>query len=268
MKTDKKLTVRSFRRMKRDNDKIVMLTAADAPMANLAAECGIEIILVGDSMAMTVLGYENTLPLTLDESLHHTAAVRRGAPKAFIVGDMPFMTYQADVNEALLNAARYLKEARADAVKLEGGMEVIDTVARFTGAGIPVMGHIGLQPQKVMTAGGYRIAGKSDVEIKRLLEEAVALQSAGAFAVVLECIPAEVSRQISDALDIPTIGIGAGVNCDGQVQVVNDLLGFFTEFVPKHAKRYANLNEIIKQAFAEYVSDVKAKDFPATENSF
>lgn len=268
MKTDKKLTVNSFRRMKRDNDKIVMLTAADAPMANLAASCGIDIILVGDSLAMTVLGYENTLPLTLDESLHHSAAVRRGAPKAFIVGDMPFMTYQADINDALVNAARYLKEARADAIKLEGGMEVIDTVTRFTGAGIPVMGHIGLQPQKVMTAGGYRIAGKSDAEIKRLLEEAVALQRAGAFAVVLECIPAEVSRQITAALDIPTIGIGAGVNCDGQVQVVNDLLGFFTDFVPKHAKRYANLTGIIKQAFAEYVSEVKAEDFPAAENSF
>ncbi len=268
MKTEKKLTVNSFRRMKRDNDKIVMLTAADAPMANLAAECGIEIILVGDSMAMTVLGYENTLPLTLDESLHHTAAVRRGAPKAFIVGDMPFMTYQADINDALVNAARYLKEVGADAVKLEGGMEIIDTVTRFTGAGIPVMGHIGLQPQKVMTSGGYRVAGKSETEVKRLLKEAKALQTAGAFAIVLECIPAEVSRQISDSLDIPTIGIGAGVNCDGQVQVVNDLLGFFTDFVPKHAKRYANLTAIIKQAFAEYVSEVKAKDFPAEENSF
>lgn len=268
MKTEKKLTVNSFRRMKRDNNKIVMLTAADAPMAKLAAQCGLDIILVGDSLAMTVLGYENTLPLTLDESLHHTAAVRRGAPNAFVVGDMPFMTYQAGINNALVNAARYLKEARADAIKLEGGMEIIATVRRFTGAGIPVMGHIGLQPQKVMTAGGYRIAGKSDDAIKRLLEEAYALQAAGAFAVVLECIPAHVSRQITDALEIPTIGIGAGVNCDGQVQVVNDLLGFFTDFIPKHAKRYANLTGIIKQAFTEYVSEVKAQAFPTEENSF
>jgi len=268
MKNNKKLTVNSFRRMKRDNDKIVMITAADAPMANLATECGIDIILVGDSMAMTVLGYETTLPLTIDESLHHTAAVRRGAPKAFIVGDMPFMTYQAGINEALINAARYLKEAKADAVKIEGGMEVIEVVARFTGAGIPVMGHIGLQPQKVMTSGGYRIAGKSDSEITRLLAEAKALQTAGAFADVLECIPANVSAKITDALNIPTIGIGAGVNCDGQVQVVNDLLGFFTDFVPKHAKRYANLSKTIKLALTEYVTEVKAKDFPAEENSF
>ncbi len=268
MQKKKKLTVNSFHKMKRQQDKIVMLTAADAPMASFAAASGVDIILVGDSLAMTVLGYKNTLPLTLDESLHHTAAVRRGAPDSFIVGDMPFMTYQADINSALLNAARYLKEAGADAVKIEGGMEIIEIVRRFCSSGIPVMGHIGLQPQKVMTAGGYLVVGRDEAAVERLLDEAAALQEAGAFAIVLECIPAEVSRRITAAVDIPTLGIGAGVDCDGQVQVINDLLGFFTDFLPKHAKRYANLGEIVKNALECYVTEVKDRQFPTAENSF
>lgn len=268
MKKGKKLTVRSFRQMKRNGEKIVVLTASDAPLARIAGECGVDILLVGDSLAMTVLGYPNTIPFTLEESLHHCAAVRRGCPDGFVVGDMPFMTYQADINEALKNAARYLKEAGADAVKIEGGAEIIPVVKRFVDAGIPVMAHVGLMPQKIMTAGGYRIAGKTGEEAEQLIADAKALQDAGAFAIVLECIPAETSRRITEAVDIPTISIGGGIHCDGQVQVVYDLLGLFADFVPKHAKCYANLNEEVRRAFTEYVSEVRNGQFPGEEHSF
>ena len=265
----KKLTVSSFRKMKEQGGKIVVLTAYDAPTAAMAADCGVEMLLVGDSVANAMLGYRNTLPLTLEASLHHTAAVRRGAPDAFFVGDMPFMTYQADISEALKNAARYLKEAGADAVKLEGGAAMAATVERMVSTGIPVMGHIGLLPQKLMTAGGYKIAGKTDKEAAALIKDAKTLEAAGAFSIVLECIPAEVAKQITAAVSIPTIGIGAGVHCDGQVQVVNDLLGLSVgDFVPKHAKRYANLNEEIKKAFTQYVKDVKKAKFPDKDHSF
>ena len=268
MDSKKKLNVNSFRKMKDSGEKIVMLTSYDAPTARFAAECGVDILLVGDSLAMAVLGHDSTLPLTLDQSLYHCAAVRRGAPKAFIVGDMPFMTFQADQNEALKNAARYLQEAGADAVKIEGGSEMASLIDRFTGTGIPVVGHIGLLPQKLMTAGGYKVAGKDEESAERLLQDAVAIQAAGAFCLVLEAIPADLSAKITASLDIPTIGIGAGGNCDGQVQVVNDLLGLFTDFVPRHAKRYAELDKLIKQAFTEYVSEVKKEVFPGPENSF
>lgn len=268
MSSIKKLTVSSFRKMKERGEKIVVLTAYDAPSAALAMVCGVEMLLVGDSVANTALGYSNTLPLTLEASLHHTAAVRRGAPDAFIVGDMPFMTYQADISEALRNAARYLKEAGADAVKLEGGAALAATVERMVAAGIPVMGHIGLLPQKLLTAGGYKIAGKTEKEVAALVKDAKILESAGAFCIVLECIPAEVAKQITAAVAIPTIGIGAGVHCDGQVQVVNDLLGMSGDFIPKHAKRYVNLHETIKKAFDQYVKDVKKAKFPDKDHSF
>jgi 3-methyl-2-oxobutanoate hydroxymethyltransferase len=268
MDSKKKLNVNSFRKMKKAGEKIVMLTSYDAPTARFAAECGVEMLLVGDSLAMTVLGHENTLPLTLDQSLYHCAAVRRGAPNSFIIGDMPFMTYQADPCEAMKNAARYLQEAGADAVKLEGGLEMAPLIERFTGAGIPVIGHIGLLPQKVMTAGGYKVAGRGEEEAERLMKDAAAIQEAGAFCVVLEAIPATVSARITEFLDIPTIGIGAGVDCDGQVQVVNDLLGLFTYFLPRHTKRYAELDQVIHKALSEYVAEVKNNIFPGPDNSF
>jgi len=264
----RKLTVASFRKMKANQEKIVMVTAYDAPGAAIAAAAGVEILLVGDSLAMTALGYENTLPLTLEESLHHAAAVRRGAPEAFVVGDMPFLSYQLDMNEAVRNAGRYIKEARCDAVKLEGGSEIVPLVEKLVRTGIPVMAHVGLMPQHIQTAGGYRVAGKTQDEAQRLLDEVQAFEQAGAFAVVLECIPARVAERISSAVAIPTIGIGAGSCTDGQVQVCNDLLGLFDRFVPKHAKRYCNLREVMLKAFSDYVKDVKEQKFPTEENSF
>jgi 3-methyl-2-oxobutanoate hydroxymethyltransferase len=268
MESKKKLNVNDFRKMKKSGEKIVMLTSYDAPTARVAYESGVEMLLVGDTLAMTVLGYENTLPLTLDQSLYHCAAVRRGAPNAFIVGDMPFMTYQADPCEAMKNAARYLQEPGVDAVKLEGGLEMAPLIKRFTGAGIPVVAHIGLLPQQVMAMGGYKVAGKTEEGAKKLMQDAIAVQEAGAFCVVVESVPATLGAEITKALDIPTIGIGAGVHCDGQVQVVSDLLGMFTYFKPRHTKRYAELAELMNKALGEYVSEVKSSVFPGPENSF
>ena len=268
MSEKKKITVSRLRKMKQEHTPIAMLTAYDAPTARLAELCGMDMILVGDSLGMAVLGYENTLSVTLEESLHNCAAVKRGAPHAFIVGDMPFMTYQISPEQALANAARYLQEAKCDAVKIEGDREMAPTVRRLTGAGVPVMGHIGLRPQQLLVEGGYKIAGKTETAAEALFNDAKAMQEAGAFAIVLECIPAKLAKELSEALDIPTIGIGAGVGCDGQVQVVNDLLGLFTDFIPKHAKRYANLSAEIERAFKEYVDDVKNRRFPTDANSF
>jgi len=268
MGNEKKITVSCFRKRKQNGEKIVALTAYDAPLAQLEAQCGVEIILVGDSLGMAVLGYTSTIPVTIDQMLHHCAAVRRGAPNAFIVGDMPFMTYHVSEEDALKNAARYLQEAAIDAVKIEGGAEIAPTVRRLVRAGVPVMGHIGLLPQHLLTAGGYRIAGKTEEDAQRLVADAQAMEEAGAFAVVLEGIPAEVSRKITAAVTIPTIGIGAGVHCDGQVQVINDLLGLFTSFVPKHARQYANLSAEIGKALNSYVAEVKNGTFPGPENSF
>jgi len=270
MKNDKvkKMTVRSFGKMKSDGVKITALTAYDAPTAELAERCGVDLILVGDSLGMTVLGYDTTIPVTIEQSLHHCAAVVRGSDKTFVVGDMPFMTYQASVVTALTNAARYLQEAGVDAVKMEGGANIAETVSRMTSAGIPVLGHIGLLPQQVKTAGGYHLAGKSQNEKEALLKDAEALQNAGAFALVLEGIPAELAERVTNSLDIPTIGIGAGPGCDGQIQVVNDILGLFSAFTPKHTRRYANLDEVIERALNEYVDDVKNGRFPSDAESF
>jgi len=268
MTIKKKKTVCSFRKMKQDGEKIVAVTAYDAPTAKLANEAGVDFLLIGDSMAMTVLGYENTLPLTMNESLHHCKAVRRGAPDAFIIGDMPFMSYQVSCSEALSNAARYIKEADCDAVKLEGGTYAVAVVERLVRAGIPVVGHIGLLPQQVLAAGGYKIAGKTPEGAQKLLADAKALEEAGAFCIVLEGIPAEVSKQITESISIPTIGIGAGVHCDGQIQVLNDLLGLFSNFIPKHAKRYANLAKIIHDALSEYGKEIRNSEFPSKDNSF
>ncbi len=263
-----KINVNYFRKKKEDKEKIIALTAYDASTAKFAEEAGVELILVGDSLGMAVLGYETTVPVTIEQSLHHCKAVANSAKKAFVVGDMPFMTYQISAEQAMTNAARYLQEGGVNAVKIEGGKDMASTVERLVNAGVPVMGHIGLLPQKVLTSGGYKIAGKNADETTRLIEDAKALEAAGIFSLVLECMPAEVAKEISEAVSIPTIGIGGGVDCDGQIQVVNDILGLFTEFLPRHARRYAHLGEEIKKAFSSYVSDVSNKQFPADEESF
>lgn len=261
-------TVAEFTKMKQNGEKIVMMTAYDAPTAAIAAEAGVDIILVGDSLAMTMLGYSNTLPLSIDESIHHCKAVRRGAPDAFIVGDMPFLSFCNDaVKESVMNAGRFLKEAGCNAVKLEGGADSAKLTAAMTAAGIPVMGHIGLLPQKVLISG-YRVQGKKEDDAHRIINDAISLQEAGAFAIVLECVPVELGRIISEKLVIPTISIGAGIHCDGQVQVFHDLIGMFDGFTPKHSKRYAEAGKIIRDAVKTYVKEVKEKTFPDDAHSF
>ncbi len=264
----KKITVTTFRKKKEKGEKIIALTAYDAPTAKFAEECGVDLILVGDSLGMVVLGYKNTVPVTIEQSLHHCAAVVRGSSKSFIVGDMPFMTYHKSIESALNNAARYLQEAGVDAVKIEGGKKMAPTVSKMVQAGVPVLGHIGLLPQSVLTSGGYCIAGKTEDEAKNLIEDAQALETAGAFAIVMEGIPANISKKITASISIPTIGIGAGPHCDGQIQVVNDILGLFSDFTPKHARRYANLGDEIKRALTEYTKDVKNGTFPNQDESF
>ena len=263
----KKLTVSSFRKMKEAGEKIVMVTAYDAPTAAMAYEAGVEMLLVGDSLGMAVLGYKNTLPVTMDDMLHHCKAVRRGAPEAFVVGDMTFMSYQISTEEALHNAARLMKEAGCNAVKLEGGAEYAPLVGRLAACGIPVVAHAGLLPQKVEAMGGYRVQGKTEEAARQLLEDAHALEDAGAFALVLECIPAALAEKISGELTIPTIGIGAGIGCNGQVQVIHDILGMSC-YLPKHAKCYADAGSMIRKALGDYVAEVKAGSFPGPGNSF
>lgn len=265
--TDAKITVRSLLRLREKGEPIVALTAYDALMAALADEAGAQLILVGDSLGMTVLGYATTIPVTLEQSLHHTAAVVRGTRRAMVIGDMPFMTYQISPEDALRNAARYLQEAGADGVKLEGGQTMAPTVARLVSAGVPVLGHIGLLPQRVAATGGYRIQGRSAAEAKALAADARALEDAGAFAVVLEGMPAALAKRITGRLRIPTIGIGAGPGCSGQIQVIYDILGMFEKFVPKHTKPYANLAVEVRRALAAYGADVTAGKFPGPEQS-
>jgi len=222
---------------------------------------------VGDSLGMVVLGYESTIPVTMDEMLHHTKAVVRGTKRAMIIGDMPFMTYHVSVEDALRNAARFIQEGGAQAVKLEGGVTVAEKVRRIVECGIPVMGHIGLTPQSIYQFGGYKVQGKTAEAAARMLEDARALEQAGAFAIVFETIPAQLATFITQRISIPTIGIGAGIGCDGQVQVINDILGSFADFVPKHAKQYAKLTDIIRRAVTEYHNEVKAGTFPTNEQS-
>jgi 3-methyl-2-oxobutanoate hydroxymethyltransferase len=227
----------------------------------------VDAILVGDSLAMVVLGYENTLPVTMEEMLHHSRAVARGAKSSLLIGDMPFMSYQVSVEEAVRNAGRFLQQGGMDAIKLEGGRERADAVRAITGAGIPVMGHIGLTPQSVNQLGGFRAQGKTAAAAKRLLEDAKILEDAGAFSLVLESVPAKLAEVISKQISIPTIGIGAGAGCDGQVLVTHDLLGLFDRFTPKFVKKYANLHEAMKKAFIDYIDDVETKRFPAVEHT-
>jgi len=253
--------------MKARKEKIVMLTAYDYSTAKLVEEAGIPLILVGDSLSMVMLGYESTIPVTIDEMIHHTKAVVRGTKQSLVVGDMPFMTYHTSISDALRNAARFIQEGGAQAVKLEGGVTVAETVKRIADCGIPVMGHIGLTPQSVHQLGGHRVQGKTPEAAERLLKDARALEQAGAFAVVLELVPAPLSKLITQKIGIPTIGIGAGPECDGQVQVISDLLGLFSDFVPRHAKQYAKLAGTIRAALGDYITEVKAGKFPAAEHS-
>jgi 3-methyl-2-oxobutanoate hydroxymethyltransferase len=263
-----RITINQIREMKSKGEKISMVTAYDYSTARIVDETGIPLILVGDSLGMVVLGYDSTLPVTMEDMLHHTKAVVRGTRKAMIIGDLPFMTYQISVEEAMRNAGRFMKEAGAQAVKLEGGVTVAEKVRRIVEAGIPVMGHIGLTPQSINQMGGYRIQGKTPTAARKLLEDAIALEQAGAFAVVLETVPAPLAALVTQKVSIPTIGIGAGPNCDGQVQVINDILGSFLDFVPKHAKQYAKLSDIIRNALNEYQNEVKSGAFPTEKHSF
>ncbi len=258
---ERRYTVRDLAKMKAAGRKIAMVTAYDAIMARLADEAGMHLLLVGDSMGNTVLGYDNTIPVTLAESLALTAAVRRGARRAMVIGDLPFMSYQVSPEEAVRNAGRYLKEAGADAVKLEGGRVMHGVIRRLVEVGIPVMAHIGLLPQSVLKDGGYRLHGKSEAEAAALLDDAQAVQEAGAFAVVLEGMPAALGAEITARLAIPTIGIGAGPHCDGQVQVITDLLGLGGAFVPKHAKVYAPLGQTALDGLRKYVQEVTEGNF-------
>ena len=258
-----KVTVRTLHDLKARGEKILMLTAYDACTAAWAETAGVPTILVGDSMGNTVLGYPNTLPVTLEESLAHTAAVRRGAPNAFVIGDMPFLSYQISVEEAVRNAGRYLKECGADAVKLEGGRAMLPVIERLVTVGIPVVGHIGLLPQSVLKDGGYRLHGKADDEAQAIRADARALDAAGCCAIVLEGIPHDLAGEITAEIATPTIGIGAGPKTDGQVQVIADLLGLVPGgFTPKHAKRYAELGETAVAAIRQYVAEVQAGNFP------
>jgi len=263
-----RVTTRDVQEFKKKGQKFAVLTAYDYPTAKLAEEAGIPVILVGDSLGQVVLGYDSTVQVTMEDMLHHTKAVVRGTKRAMVIGDMPFLSYNLDDAQALRNAGRFLQEAGAQAVKLEGGVHVANTVKRITEAGIPVMGHIGLTPQSVHQLGGYRVQGKTSAEAHELVEDALTLEAAGAFGVVLELIPASVAAIISQRLTIPTIGIGAGVGCDAQVQVVNDMLGLTTDFAPKHAKRYATLGDAMREAIAAYAAEVQAGAFPTDKESF
>lgn len=264
----KKVTTHTFQQKKAKGEPITMLTAYDYPTALAIERSGIDSILVGDTLGMVELGYETTLPVTMDDMIHHCQAVARGASTPLLVGDMPFMSYQISVEEAVRNAGRFLKEAKMEAVKLEGGRERVDVVRAIVGAGIPVMGHIGLTPQSVHRFGGFRTQGKTTESARRLVEDALILEEAGCFSIVLESIPARLGRLVSERLEIPTIGIGAGVGCDGQVLVTHDLLGLFDRFTPRFVKRYANLHSEMAKAFEAYRSEVETGAFPAEEHTF
>ena len=254
--------------MKQQGEKIAVLTSYDYPLTRLIDAAGIDMILVGDSLGVVVAGHENTLPVTMDEMIYHTRAVARANPKALVIADMPFMSYQADLSEARRNAGRLLKEGGAEAVKIEGGVNVAPTIEAIVAMDIPVMAHIGLTPQSIHRMGGYKVQGKGDEQAAKLLEDAKAVEDAGAFAVVLEGIPQKLAARITAELTIPTIGIGAGVHCDGQVLVIHDILGLCEKYAPKFVKRYADLKPLIAGAVGEYVAEVKNGTFPTEGHSF
>jgi len=264
----KKVTTQTFLRMKKNGERIAMLTAYDALTAGAMDECGIHSILVGDSLGMVVLGYETTLQVTMEDMMHHCKAVARGARNPLLVGDLPFLSYQISVEDAVRNSGRMLQEGGMHAVKLEGGRERVDAIKAIVSAGIPVMGHLGLTPQSVNKFGGFGVQANTAAAAQRLLEDAQILEQAGCFGIVLESIPARLAEVVSKRLEIPTIGIGAGVGCDGQVLVTPDMLGLFSKFTPRFVKKYAALNQDMKTAFSAYLSDVKNGTFPGSEQSY
>lgn len=263
-----KNTVRTFQMAKEEGRKISMLTAYDYSTAKLMDEAGIDAILVGDSLGNTILGYEDTVPVTMEDMIHHGAAVARGTSKTMVIVDMPFMSYQTNEYDALTNAGRLMKEGHAGAVKLEGGQSVCPQIKAITSAGIPVMAHLGLTPQSINAFGGNRVQGKSEEAARKIIEDALAVQEAGAFAVVLECIPAKLATLVTGKLTIPTIGIGAGNGCDGQVLVYQDMLGMFSDYIPKFAKKFADVGTVMKNAFADYIKEVSEGTYPAEEHTF
>ena len=263
-----KNTIITFKQSKQQGNKISMLTAYDYSTAKLMDEAGINAILVGDSLGNVVLGYEDTLSVTMEDMIHHGAAVARGVKNAMVVVDMPFMSYQTSVYDAVVNAGRLMKEGRASAVKLEGGKEVCPQVKAITEAGIPVMGHLGLTPQSINALGGHRVQGKTQQAAQKLLDDARALQKAGAFAVVLECVPEKLAEKVTKELEIPTIGIGAGAGCDGQVLVYQDMLGMFSDFTPKFVKKFANVGQVMKEAFKSYIDEMQQGSFPSQEHCY
>lgn len=265
---NKRKTILDIQKMKIDGDKITVLTCYDYPTARIMDGCGIDMILVGDSVGVVVSGHENTLPVTLEEMIYHTRAVQRAEPKALVVTDMPFLSYQVDVRDARLNAGRLVKEGGAAAVKLEGGEHVAATIRAIVDMDIPVVGHIGLTPQSIHRMGGYRVQGKQEAQAEQLLADARAVEAAGAFALVLEGIPLKLARRITDELSIPTIGIGAGPHCDGQVLVIHDILGLCEKYSPKFVKRYADARGLIADAVDRYIADVKGGEFPTEGHSF
>ena len=266
--SSKPVTTSTLMKMKQNNESIAMITAYDYPTALLVEQAGIEIILVGDSLGMVVLGYDSTVPVTMADMLHHTKAVTRGAKKAFVVTDMPFASYHGSIEDTIRNAASLMQEGLAKAVKIEGGAEIAPTVKRLVQAGVPVMGHIGLTPQAVHQLGGYKVQGREPEAAKRLLEEAQALEGAGVFALVLECVPSELAKLITEAVSIPTIGIGAGVHCDGQVLVFHDMLQYASNLSPKFVKNYGNIGNEIAAGVSQYIKEVKSRAFPGTEHSY
>jgi len=266
--TTEKVTVKTFLKMKQRGEKIAVLTAYDFFTAKILDEIGIDSILVGDSANMVFYGVRDTLSITMDQMVYHTKAVSSAAKRALVIGDMPFLSYQTSVSDAILNAGRFLKEGGAHGVKIEGGSEMKDTVKRLIEVGIPVMGHIGMTPQSIEKFGGYSVQGKDEKKAEYLLESAKVLEDVGCFSIVLECIPRELARKITSSLKIPTIGIGAGLDCDGQVLVVNDILGLYEEFKPKFVRRYAELGKEIRKACKNFVEDVKTKRYPSEEESY
>ncbi|NLD18901.1 MAG: 3-methyl-2-oxobutanoate hydroxymethyltransferase [Clostridiales bacterium] len=263
-----KNTVVTFKKAKADNMKQSMITAYDYSFAKIFDEAGVNAILVGDSVGMVCLGYEDTLPVTMEDMIHHTAAVARGAKNALVVADMPFMSYQTSVYDAVKNAGRLIKEGRAQCVKLEGGMEVIPQIKAIVDASIPVMAHLGLTPQSVNAFGGFKVQGKSSTAAQKLMDEARAVEAAGAFALVLECVPAKLAKKVSQNIGIPTIGIGAGNGCDGQVLVYQDMLGLFSDFTPKFAKKFADVGLMVRDAVGQYITEVSDGTFPSAEHEF
>lgn len=258
----------TFKESKKNGEKLTMLTAYDYTTAKLLDESGIDSILVGDSLGMVVLGYDDTLSVTMEDMIHHSAAVARGAKNALVITDMPFMSYQTSVYDAVVNAGRLVKEGGAQAVKLEGGIEFCEHIKAIVKASIPVCAHIGLTPQSINAFGGFKVQGKGKEEAQRLLDEARAVEEAGAFAVVLECVPAKLAKKISESISIPTIGIGAGAGCDGQVLVYQDMLAMYSDFKPKFVKQYAQIGSVMKDAFRQYIDEVKSGAFPSEEHTF